>query len=625
MPANRIAVTSSYRPDIDGLRAVAVISVLLFHAFPEYVSGGFVGVDVFFVISGFLISNIIFNEIAAGSFSLRRFYARRVRRIFPALAVFLLLSVAAGWWILLPAAFREFGNEVAASALFFANIYFWFQSGYFSPDSQTLPLLHLWSLGVEEQFYIAWPIILIALRRTKWFFSAIVVIALASFCFNLAIADHRDSDFYSPFTRAWELMLGAALAWHGCRPERSFTISGELATVAGITLIVSSCFLFDRYVQYPSWRALLPTLGAALIIWSGKTAIAAVALSGRPIVEIGRFSYPLYLWHWPLLVFGAAFKAAPLTLAERGLAMGAAFLLAWITYRFVETPLRFRLPLKRSISISVTGMAVAGLAGLALILGNGFEARFPQDIRAIAKWRDYPDEWRIHRCLLELPLETEYATDCIDPNRRPLVLLWGDSTGAALMPGLRELQKSTGLGIAQLTASQCEPLLAMDIVGSPRCRKHNDEVLSAIKTLQPDVVLLHGSGSSYPDSIPGIERTISALRQAGVPKVVVLSPAPVWRRGLPGQVVHHFLKHREMIPNRSSDLVFRKWDEADMRKRIEKLGSTFISSWDVLCNEQGCLTKVGANPTDLVANDSQHLTAAGSIYLLNAVRTQLLP
>jgi peptidoglycan/LPS O-acetylase OafA/YrhL len=158
MPANRIAVTFSYRPDIDGLRAVAVISVLLFHAFPEYVSGGFVGVDVFFVISGFLISNIVFNEIAAGSFSLRRFYARRVRRIFPALAVFLLFSVAAGWWILLPAAFREFGNEVAASALFFANIYFWFQSGYFSPDSQTLPLLHLWSLGVEEQFYIAWPI-----------------------------------------------------------------------------------------------------------------------------------------------------------------------------------------------------------------------------------------------------------------------------------------------------------------------------------------------------------------------------------------------------------------------------------------------------------------------------------
>ena len=204
----------SYKPDIDGLRALAVLAVIAFHGFPEYVAGGFVGVDVFFVISGFLISGIILDESRVGIFSLQRFYARRVRRIFPALLFVLVVSLLAGWWLLLPNDFERLGKQLAASAVFVSNFYLWFQSSYFSPDARTFPLLHLWSLGVEEQFYIVWPLIIMALRRRpNWIILAIALIGVSSFYLNVALIENHEADFYSPVTRAWELMVGASLAW----------------------------------------------------------------------------------------------------------------------------------------------------------------------------------------------------------------------------------------------------------------------------------------------------------------------------------------------------------------------------------------------------------------------------
>ncbi len=232
----RLRPSSSYRPDIDGLRAFAVVPVLLFHAFPALVPGGFVGVDVFFVISGFLISRIIFAEISEGRFSVKAFYARRARRIFPALAACLLASACAGLWLLLPNELRVLGGQLVASSAFAANFYFWFHSGYFAPASQTLPLLHLWSLGVEEQFYIAWPLLLIVLRRTRAVLPAIVAILIASFALNLLLSGNRDADFYSPATRAWELMLGAVLAVRAQSIETSSFLTIPICTQHGARL-----------------------------------------------------------------------------------------------------------------------------------------------------------------------------------------------------------------------------------------------------------------------------------------------------------------------------------------------------------------------------------------------------
>jgi len=269
-------------------------------------------------------------------------------------------------------------------------------------------------------------------------------------------------------------------------------------------------------------------------------------------------------------------------------------------------------------------LAAAGLAGLVLIAGNGFEGRFPPEIREIANGLQYPSEWRIHQCLLELPIETAYAEECIERSGRPLVVVWGDSNAAALTPGLRSLQATENFDFAQLTASQCEPLVAFDVPGSPLCRKDNEDVLSQIEDLRPQVVILHGSGSSYPASIPGWERTIRSLKRLGIPKIVVLSPVPIWRRKLPDQFVSYFAKHRQMLPERSSDLVFRKWDEVDMRERVEGLAAKFISGWDAFCDGRGCLTKTGPEAKDLTASDVQHLTAAGSVYLATSIRTDLM-
>src|SRR5258706_13457758 len=309
--ANRSEVRSfgSYRPDIDGLRAVAVLAVIVFHGFPEYVTGGFVGVDVFFVISGFLISGIIFDETRTGLFSLPRFYARRVRRIFPALLLVLVVSIVAGWWLRLPADMLRLGKQLTASVAFVSIVYFWFQSVYFSPDARSFPLLHLWSLGVEEQFYIVWPLIIMAVRRTNWIVLAIVVIGVSSFCLNVALSDNHEADFFSPATRAWELMLGALVAWlvrrdQAAQPTRP---AANVAAIVGLLLILASVFLLDERFSYPGWLALFPTIGSLLILWGGVIkGVASSILSARAPLFLGLISFLPSLMPLPLLVVFSA-------------------------------------------------------------------------------------------------------------------------------------------------------------------------------------------------------------------------------------------------------------------------------------------------------------------------------
>ena len=237
---------TGYRADIDGLRGISVLAVVAFHAFPDLAPGGFVGVDVFFVISGFLISGIIFDEMRSGAFSLRSFYARRIRRIFPALVLVLTVTAVAGWWILLPQDMLRLGRQLLSSAAFVANFYFWFQSGYFSPDAHSFPLLHLWSLGVEEQFYIVWPLVLLLLRRRPdRILAAVLGIAALSFLLNILSIDRHEANFYSPLTRAWELMLGAAVAWLVRRyPSLVVMPHSEALRILGLGLILAAVFIY---------------------------------------------------------------------------------------------------------------------------------------------------------------------------------------------------------------------------------------------------------------------------------------------------------------------------------------------------------------------------------------------
>jgi peptidoglycan/LPS O-acetylase OafA/YrhL len=594
----------------------------LFHAFPNYVPGGFVGVDVFFVISGFLISGIIFREQDSKSFSLTNFYARRVRRIFPALLVVLAASAAMGWLLLLPDEFSRLGAQIAAGSAFVANIYFWLHSGYFAPNAHTYPLLHLWSLGVEEQFYILWPLIIMALAgHRQRIFSAIMAITLASFLLNLSLAHDRETDFYLIATRAWELMLGAAIAWQARSSPHVSHRTADVCVAAGLALILVGCFIFGSMDPYPNWRAFLPTIGAGLIIWGGKTSmIASSGLRTSSAVGIGRISYPLYLWHWPLLVFAVAFKAAPLTLAECGLVVGASFALAWLTYRFVEIPVRNL----RAPAIGLTfGMLAAVLAGFITVREAGFSSRFPLEIQALASIQTQAETWRVHKCVLDSSQQNSFAEECIDKGDNPLLFVWGDSTAAALMPGLRDIEKEAGFRLAQFNVSSCPPILEVDIAGVPNCRVMNAKILGTVRNNLPEAVLLHGVFNNKPDEFDGLIRTIAELQKLNVPRIIVLGPVPQWRGGLPGRALSYFRANRALLPERSKTLVSPAWNEDNARAIIESHGAQYVSAWSALCNNDGCLTRTGSTLDTLIATDEVHLSEIGSKALIKLIESQL--
>jgi len=302
-PNHPVIVRTEYRADIDGLRAIAVILVVLFHAFPDAMPGGFIGVDIFFVISGFLITGIIVRDLDHERFSLSDFYQRRVRRIFPALILVLCVTLALGWLWMMPAAYAQVSGDVLAGAAFFANFALLWQSGYFDIESAKKPLLHLWSLGIEEQFYLFWPLILLLAARLQVKLLAVAIaIALASFALNLAmIGSSPVATFYLPFTRVWELLAGAMLACGWNHFSHTSTASNGRAA-GGLVLIAIAAASLDTSSSFPGWLAVLPVAGATLLLSAPAAWFARVGLTSSPMVWVGLISYPLYLWHWPLLV-----------------------------------------------------------------------------------------------------------------------------------------------------------------------------------------------------------------------------------------------------------------------------------------------------------------------------------
>jgi len=611
-----------YRPDIDGLRAIAVMLVVNFHAFPEAMPGGFIGVDVFFVISGFLITGIIARELDSRRFSLLGFYDRRIRRIFPALIVVLSAALLLGWLWMLPSAYSKLSADVLASAAFSANIALLLQSGYFDVESAKKPLLHLWSLGIEEQFYLVWPLILMLAARLRLNLLGVAAsLGLASFVLNVAlIGTDPVATFYLPFTRAFELLAGAVLARAWGRFSQNGTASNWRAG-AGILLIAIAAAVLDTNSAFPGWWALLPVIGAALLLSAPAAWICRHWLASPPMVWIGQISYPLYLWHWPFLVFFAIIKFEPLTLIERELILLLSALLAWATYRFIERPFRFGRPIPIKALGLCAGMVLVAAGGGVVVAGRGFESRLPAEIRAMADVPVQSANWRVHQCLLDISHETSFADDCVDRNRRPLILLWGDSTAGALMPGLRKAQESRDFGLAQFTLSSCIPAINADIPGVPNCRTMNDKVLDLARQLQPDIVLLHGTFEKHLDHVA---ETVTALKQATPARVIVLGPTPAFRRGLPNEVLRYFLLHHRLIPQRIQSVGSTNWYDAKMRAALVPRGAEFISAWDALCNVGGCLTRVGEEASDILVSDQVHLTEKGSIVLVRSIINALL-
>ncbi len=520
-----------YRPDIDGLRAVAVASVLAFHAFPDALPGGFIGVDIFFVISGFLITTIIVQSHAAGDFSYRDFYARRIRRIFPALTLVLLATLAFGWYALLPREFAALGKQAAGGAAFVANFIFWSEAGYFDTAAETKPLLHLWSLGIEEQFYIFWPVLLAIAWRRRWpMLRLLWALAVVSFLVNvLTIHPFRTAAFYSPASRFWELMVGGILACMRLNPgAKAPAWRSHLQSCLGVGLIVLGLVTIRSDKAFPGWWALLPTLGAACCIAAGPEGVLnRWLLARRPMVWIGLVSYPLYLWHWPLLVYARIVEEGePSPVVRAGMVL-ASVALAWLTYRFLERFTRAR-PGPGMLRALVGGSIALGVAGLLAFGGmpprNGSELlRKVTDATADDDYYAGFDT----RKLGGHPVRT------VGEGARQ-VLLIGDSHVLQYAPRARALARSAPERMASTyfsTYGACPPVPGLVAEGNPGCEQARNGMLALALDPRFDTVVVGacwncyftgnfplafhfreaGSADLVNNGGPGLERSIEAL------------------------------------------------------------------------------------------------------------------
>ncbi|WP_458130749.1 acyltransferase family protein [Pseudomonas sp. R3-41] len=375
-----------YRPDIDGLRAVAVLAVVLYHAFPRNFPGGFIGVDVFFVISGYLITGILIKSLSRDSFSILDFYVRRIRRIFPALFLVLFSCLLFGWFFLIDSEFQQLGKHAASGAGFVANLVLWSESGYFDSAAEMKPLLHLWSLGIEEQFYLVWPFVLwLAWQFRRASLALVPVLLVISFYFSVTMV-HVDpvGAFYSPLTRFWELAVGGGLAYFSVKKGIGSNIrSGwipEICALVAFVLLGLGFLLIDKSKNFPGAWALIPVLAALLLIGPGGGSKASrIVLANKFSVWVGLISFPLYLWHWPLLSLASVTQGEIPGSKYRALAVVTSLVLAWLTYKFVETPVRTS-SRAGAVLVLLFLMSSVGIGGFYIYKGGAKDVRGPKQV-----------------------------------------------------------------------------------------------------------------------------------------------------------------------------------------------------------------------------------------------------
>lgn len=645
------------------MRAIAVILVLIYHALPHRLPGGFIGVDIFFVISGYLITKIIFGELGRHDFSLARFYQRRVRRILPALIAMTLSVVALGWYILPPIEFESLGTSVAGGAVFFQNLVLLGQVGYFDIAAEKKPLLHLWSLGIEEQYYLVWPLVVMGVQRLR--LNAItltMLLAASSFVAAILLVKSKpDAVFYLPFTRAWELFAGATLAiWAAYAMERPISCAisvgarkvastlehflqnlmwasdvrprgyllQDVFAILALTAIGVAAFKYHPGIPYPGYAALAPVGAAVVLISTDRSVINRIVLALRPVVYVGLISYPLYLWHYPLLAFLRTvwIDPSPQVLL---LTVAASVALASLTYHFIERPLRRPEFGDAGRTLALLGaMAAVGCLGAVVALNQGLPSRIPAEVRAfLDEGGKSAARWRSGRCLMGPEQSAaDFASECRGNGKRPLVFLWGDSYAASLYPGLSEAVAAKGGSVAEFTASACPALI--DYVNGERrfCKPINDRVLETAFELRPDIIILYSTWSySDQDLDKGLKKTVALLRAKQINNIIVLGPPATWKgSGLSANLIDYYYGDgaHSLIPIRT---FYRSNDE--WTSRLDSIleadtaanGAKYISLRNIMCNRDGCLARVGPDGSQLMAFDTGHLTTAGSRYITDAI------
>lgn len=638
--------TLTYRPDIDGLRTLAVVPVILFHAGATWLPGGFVGVDIFFVISGYLISSIILREAAAGDFSFLRFYERRLRRIIPPLLVMLVVTVVVFQVIALPDQAQQTAESGIAALLSVSNFYFWRTSGYFAPAAEFMPLLHTWSLAVEEQFYLLFPVIVLALMKLrlplKWVFFIGTAAAFAV-GYYLSVAKPSVAYYLLP-ARAWELAIGAVLAV-GVVPALKGRTVQELVPAIGVGLIVFSLFYIRSDMVFPGWVALMPCLGAAMVIHAGgQSFVSRNLLSARPVVFVGLLSYSLYLWHWPVLTalrMRTASAHLDMPVAVAGIIV--TFLLAWVSWRFVERPFRNR----REMPGRVMGLRLAGgsmalliVSGVAIMM-SGFPARLDSGARiALAASTDIDS----FRAICD---EIENRGECrFGRSEGPITYaIIGDSHAAAIRPAV-ELSNVMGDEVGTLYwAGACPFLDGTELLNHPErasCISFKNRIWVSIEA-QTDLktVILAGRwpfqiSGSLPESggsnttflvdsetvtpsvdengrvfVRSLNRTLARLASLGV-RVIIVGSIPE-----PGFDVPHTValaRYAGIVQPRGvsrAEVEMRagKTDAILAGLVDDKPDVLFLSIWEAFCDEEWCGIESDGSP---IYYDDDHLSVWGA-------------
>ncbi|MGY4472354.1 peptidoglycan/LPS O-acetylase OafA/YrhL [Bradyrhizobium sp. LB9.1b] len=604
-----------HRADIDGLRAIAILPVVLFHLGFDLLPGGFVGVDVFFVISGFLITGILNREMRLEKFSIVHFYERRIRRIFPVLFALLFVTFLAGLLFLAPNNLQDLGKSEISAALFASNIYFSQSIGYFEVAADLRSLLHTWSLAVEEQFYIFFPPFLLLLFRIGRLKVPILLVAItASFAIAVYLGK-SPAGFYLLPSRAFELGIGALLALEALPAITSKTVSNVLGLL-GLALISLAAALLTATASFPGPWALLPTIGAALVLYAGaeQENHAGKILSFNLLRWIGVISYSVYMWHWPVIVAARFWFAGPIPLTVKIMLVLVIFVLSTASWKYIEQPFRDPKLVGRRVlfGIAFSTIAATTALGASAWATKGLPSRFPFGPTPAGA-----ESARIHKCFLEFhdPVESWNAQQCTIEVGKPggkTVVLWGDSFAAHYVPGIEHLsERGASLRLVQATYAACPPLLG-DVRGlDRRCIRFNDRVGEAITDLRPAFVLIAASWShdeevlvrSNDELTGSIERTVRFLRSAGVRDIGLIGDSP------------RYYLDVEQLNLRSGG--FRPRGGFERNDLLEELAKRLaVHYWApdrFLCSASGCRIRDDADR--IIQWDDGHFTYSGSNFL----------
>src|ERR1017187_1726656 len=623
----------SYRPDIDGLRAVAVLSVLACHLEIVRMAGGVVGVDIFFVISGYLISSIVFAEIAGSRFSVLSFYERRIRRIFPALFGMLLVFSIFATIYFLPVELVNYSKSLFAATAPSSNFYFWQHSGYFDAPTSN-PLLHTWSLAVEEQFYILFPIFLVLIRRfcpDRLRVSVIVLFVISLLISVIVVRLNRDSAFYMPYTRAWELLLGTILSLRMLPGMRSVWLR-NLATSLGAVMILYSIFSYTPSTMFPGLSALVPCVGCALIILAGEsgTSFVGAILSLRPIVFIGLISYSLYLWHWPVIIlqkmgllfpFGSTLPHQYATLLsaqgfDRIVETFLSFFLAVISWRFVERPFR-------NGPLRLAGKPLFALAGAVMIIfisfssltmiAAGFTGRFSPESVRLASYLDNKEKNGIQQMRGGICFITgtnsfkdyDYGVCLHQKAGENNYLLLGDSHSAMLWPGLSSVIPNAN--IMQASTGGCPPFL--DISGNTNCSKMMNYIFRSYLPSHPIQGLLL-ERKWEPKDLDKLTETIEWARQHRLP-VILFGPTPEYDAPLPRLEAYSIAWNKPDLVRMHLVGEEKHLDE-QFQSQAATWHVTYISLYKAICSKEGCTEYADSGNRVPLMYDTNHLSSAGS-------------